>query len=36
MRSSIHDFKSSLLWLVFATMNYYTHVGSLVKHSGRF
>jgi len=23
-------------WLIFAAMNYYTHVGSLVKHSGRF
>ena len=25
-----------VVWLVFAAMNYYTHVGSLVKHSGRF
>lgn len=25
-----------VIWLVFAAMNYYTHVGSLVKHSGRF
>jgi uncharacterized membrane protein len=25
-----------IVWLIFAAMNYYTHVGSLVKHSGRF
>lgn len=25
-----------VVWLIFAAMNYYTHVGSLVKHSGRF
>ena len=25
-----------VVWLFFASMNYYTHVGSLVKHSGRF
>lgn len=25
-----------VIWLFFAAMNYYTHVGSLVKHSGRF
>jgi uncharacterized membrane protein len=25
-----------VVWLFFAAMNYYTHVGSLVKHSGRF
>jgi hypothetical protein len=24
------------VWLVFAAMNYYTHVGSLVDHDGRF
>ena len=25
-----------VVWLFFAAMNYYTHVGSLVKHGGRF
>jgi uncharacterized membrane protein len=25
-----------VVWLFFASMNYYTHVGSLVEHSGRF
>jgi uncharacterized membrane protein len=25
-----------VVWLVFAAMNYYTHVGSLVDHKGRF
>jgi hypothetical protein len=25
-----------VVWMFFAAMNYYTHVGSLVKHSGRF
>jgi uncharacterized membrane protein len=25
-----------VVWLLFASMNYYTHVGSLVQHSGRF
>jgi uncharacterized membrane protein len=25
-----------VVWMLFAAMNYYTHVGSLVNHSGRF
>jgi uncharacterized membrane protein len=29
-------FIPGVVWLLFAAMNYYTHVGSLVKHSGRF
>ncbi len=27
---------SGVVWLFFAAMNYYTHIGSLVKHTGRF
>jgi uncharacterized membrane protein len=29
-------FIPGVVWMFFAAMNYYTHVGSLVKHGGRF